>query len=454
MGRLPVPGSDEGAWGEILNTYLSVSLKSDGVIKDDAVTAAQVQDGSLTGAQLQNGTIPPVKLDAIDSPTNGEILAYNNARFEWVAQSGGSVPDASGSTKGVVQLTNDLGGTATAPTVPALANKADKVAITGATKTKITYNSQGIVTGGADATQDDIGDGVTFKQYSSTEKTKLTGIASGATANSSDATLLNRANHTGTQTAVTISDFSTAADARVAAAVLDNLSDVTITAPSNGQILKYNGSIWVNDTDATGSAGTNLSSSTTTTTVTVISDTGTDATLVAATGSAAGVLTAADKTKLDGIATGATANSTDAQLRDRSTHTGTQTASTISDFTTAADARITAATGTTIQPLDSDLTAIAALSPTNDDIIQRKAGAWTNRTPAQVKTDLALTKADVGLANVDDTSDANKSISTATQTALDTKPSSTTIDNIVTLTQAEYTALTPKVATTLYVIIP
>jgi hypothetical protein len=43
----------------------------------------------------------------------------------------------------------------------------------------------------------------------------------------------------------------------------------------------------------------------------------------------------AAKTKLDGIATGATANATDAQLRDRATHTGTQIASTISDFATA-----------------------------------------------------------------------------------------------------------------------
>lgn len=53
-----------------------------------------------------------------------------------------------------------------------------------------------------------------------------------------------------------------------------------------------------------------------------------------------------------------------------------------------------------LQPLNSDLTAIAGLIPTNDDIIQRKAGAWTNRTPAQVKTDLVLVKGDVGLGNV------------------------------------------------------
>lgn len=50
---------------------------------------------------------------------------------------------------------------------------------------------------------------------------------------------------------------------------------------------------------------------------------------------AAGFMTGADKTKLDGVATGATANATDAQLRDRSLHTGTQAASTISDFAAA-----------------------------------------------------------------------------------------------------------------------
>lgn len=44
----------------------------------------------------------------------------------------------------------------------------------------------------------------------------------------------------------------------------------------------------------------------------------------------------AAKTKLDGIATGATANSTDAQLRDRSTHTGTQSVATITGLGTLA----------------------------------------------------------------------------------------------------------------------
>lgn len=41
------------------------------------------------------------------------------------------------------------------------------------------------------------------------------------------------------------------------------------------------------------------------------------------------------------------------------------------------------------QSQDADLDAIAALSPSNDDVLQRKAGAWTNRTIAQLLVDLA-----------------------------------------------------------------
>lgn len=60
------------------------------------------------------------------------------------------------------------------------------------------------------------------------------------------------------------------------------------------------------------------------------------------------------------------------------------------------------------QPLDSDLTTIAGLTATTDGIMQSKASAWSVRTPAQVKTDLALTKGDVGLGNVDNTADSAK----------------------------------------------
>lgn len=50
---------------------------------------------------------------------------------------------------------------------------------------------------------------------SAADKSKLDGVANGATANSSDATLLARANHTGTQAISTVSGLQTALDAKV-----------------------------------------------------------------------------------------------------------------------------------------------------------------------------------------------------------------------------------------------
>jgi hypothetical protein len=117
-------------------------------------------------------------------------------------------------------------------------------------------------------------------------------------------------------------------------------------------------------------------------------------------------------------------NARDTANRDRANHTGSQTASTITDFATAA---------ATAAPVQS---------------VAGRTGAVT------------LAKADVDLGNVDNTSDLNKPISTATQTALDAKVSSDTtgitgadqITNMVSLTQAEYDAIGTKSATTFYVI--
>lgn len=58
----------------------------------------------------------------------------------------------------------------------------------------------------------------------------------------------------------------------------------------------------------------------------------------------------------------------------------------------------TSAAASTYQPLDADLTAIAGLSPSDDDIIQRKSGAWTNRSIAQLKADMIYSLNDVTTA--------------------------------------------------------
>lgn len=80
-------------------------------------------------------------------------------------------------------------------------------------------------------TFDDLSDGATNKAFTATLKTKLDGVASAATANDTDANLKARANHTGTQTASTISDFSTAADTRADARISNARGAVSGIAP-------------------------------------------------------------------------------------------------------------------------------------------------------------------------------------------------------------------------------
>lgn len=79
------------------------------------------------------------------------------------------------------------------------------------------------------------------------------------------------------------------------------------------------------------------------------SSTGADVTLPLA-GADAGLTSAADKTKLDGVATGATANATDAALRDRATHTGTQAAATITGLAAVATSGSAADLGSGLLP--------------------------------------------------------------------------------------------------------
>ena len=133
----------------------------------------------------------------------------------------------------------------------------------------------------------------------------------------------------------------------------------------------------------------------------------------------------------------------------RANHTGSQAASTISDFTEAAqDAvggmlgtgltyndtantitvdttniqlRVTGVSDTEIGYLDGVTSAIQ--TQLDNKSTASKTETLTNKTLTSpvINTPTGITKSDVGLANVDNTTDANKPVSTATQTALDLK---------------------------------
>ena len=244
---------------------------------------------------------------------------------------------------------------------------------------------------------------------SAADKVKLDGIDTGATANQSDAHLLDRANHTGSQAISTITGLQSALDDKIDAnTAITGATHTKITYDSKGlvtagtglaasdipnlDVAKITTGFFSVERGGTGrssvSAGSFLVGAGTDalverTAAQVLSDIGAapvshshaisditdlqttldnlgddiddkvetiDGTLPitvnrvgdtatiginAATTSAAGSMSSSDKAKLDGIANGATANQTDAYLLDRANHTGSQAISTITGLQTA-----------------------------------------------------------------------------------------------------------------------
>lgn len=119
MARLPVPGSDEGQWGDILNDYLSASHGADGALKGVAVVNA-IPNGSIAAAKLQQAYI---QISEKGQPDGLATLGPDGVVPVSQLPASTAPPDASTAAKGLVQLAGDLGGTATAPTVPGLASK-------------------------------------------------------------------------------------------------------------------------------------------------------------------------------------------------------------------------------------------------------------------------------------------------------------------------------------------
>lgn len=122
MARLPQPGGDEGDWGNVLNTFLTVSHNADGTLQNGSVNATTLGVGAVATAHLQNGSVTAAKLSAT-SPADGQVLGYSAGALSWTSPAG--TPLATSSTTGTITLAGDLGGTAAAPTVPGLASKVD-----------------------------------------------------------------------------------------------------------------------------------------------------------------------------------------------------------------------------------------------------------------------------------------------------------------------------------------
>lgn len=129
MARLPQPGGDSGQWGDILNSYLDVAHQTDGSLKN----------GSVTTNAIANGAVTPAKLSSNGQPSSGQALTYDGTEFAWsTLTSSGSVPDATPSVKGLVQLAGDLSGSSDAPVIAVAAVSSAKIATNAVTTVKIT----------------------------------------------------------------------------------------------------------------------------------------------------------------------------------------------------------------------------------------------------------------------------------------------------------------------------
>jgi len=142
-------------------------------------------------------------------------------------------------------------------------------------------------------------------------------ITTTATANSSDATLLNRDNHTGTQTADTISDLTAAIRTAVAAFLVEG-TNITLDHDTEGGTLSISA--------AGGEGGESLTE-----------ENVRDIIGLALSGTGLITVTPNDGSDTIVISTTATANSSDATLLDRANHTGTQAISTVSGLQDALD---------------------------------------------------------------------------------------------------------------------
>jgi len=171
----------------------------------------------------------------------------------------------------------------------------------------------------------------TSAQYWRGDKTWQTldksAVGLGNVDNVSAANLRDRATHTGTQAISTVSGLQTELDGKAA---VGSTAGANLGTASAGSAATAARSDHVHKLPTAAEVGAAPSA-----------HVGAGGTAHAnATTSVDGFMSSADKTKLNGIASNATANATDAQLRDRSTHTGTQAQSTVTNLTTDLAARV------------------------------------------------------------------------------------------------------------------
>lgn len=201
--RLTAKGIEDGATADQTDSEIVTAVNNelgntDWQTQISALTSEQVQD--IVGAMFEAGSHTNITVNYNDA-TNSISLS-------------GSAGGGGGSTLTQEEVEDYVGGV-----------------VAGGTGITATYNDAG----------NELSISLSGVSFTSSEQTKLAGIATGATANDTDANLKTRSNHTGTQTASTISDFATAVSTNTA--VVANTAKISYTDAAKVATIETNADV-------------------------------------------------------------------------------------------------------------------------------------------------------------------------------------------------------------------
>lgn len=319
-------GIENGATGDMTGaeivSAIDTQLGSDDWRDNEPVAAEDVSfNNTASGLEAENVQ------DAIEE-VNGKVEALATDLNALRDGESATIESSTGSPAEILAATSSLAGVMTAADKTKLDSIEADAEENEPTDLSLTRNATTVTIASSTGTSAVIPSASTSNAgvMSASDKTKIDTVETGATADQTGAEMVSAINaelgstdwQEGAGAGPTDTNLSMSRDANTVTVASDTGDDAIIPAAdgssagvmSAAQAAKLAGIA----TGAQVNVPTHLSVQRTGTNVTILSDTGDDAVVPAATTTMAGIMTAADKTKLDGIETGATADMTGTEI--------------------------------------------------------------------------------------------------------------------------------------------